>query len=102
MPRKTQSAPKTFEAALAELERILADIEAGEVPLEESLVKYERGQFLIQHCRAVLGQAEKQIEQLARGEADALRATPMASVGGDAGAEADDDAGDDAEEASPT
>jgi exodeoxyribonuclease VII small subunit len=75
--RKTQPAPKSFEAALAELEQILADIEAGEVPLEESLVKYERGQFLIQHCRAVLGQAEKQIEQLGKGEGDELRATPM-------------------------
>ena len=77
MARRNQVVPKTFEAALAELEQILADIEAGEVPLEESLVKYERGQFLIQHCRTVLGQAEKQIEQLGKGNGDELRATPM-------------------------
>ena len=77
MARKSQPIPKTFEVALAELEQILAAIEAGEVPLEESLVKYERGQFLIQHCRTVLGQAEKQIEQLGKGEGDELRATPM-------------------------
>lgn len=77
MARKTQPIPRTFETALAELEQILAAIEAGEVPLEESLVKYERGQFLIQHCRTVLGQAEKQIEQLSKGEGDELRATPM-------------------------
>ena len=62
MARKNQVAPKTFEDALEELERILADIEAGEVPLEESLLKYERGQFLIQHSRSVLSPAEKQIE----------------------------------------
>lgn len=77
MARKTQPIPKTFETAMAELEQILEAIEAGEVPLEETLVKYERGQFLIQHCRTVLGQAEKQIEQLGKGEGDELRATPM-------------------------
>jgi exodeoxyribonuclease VII small subunit len=63
-----QSAPKSFEEALQELEQILSDIENGEVGLEESLVKYERGNFLIQHCRGVLSAAEKQIEALADGE----------------------------------
>jgi len=64
MARKNQTPPKNFEEALAELQQILSDIEGGEVPLEESLIKYERGQFLIQHCRAILGKAEKQIEEL--------------------------------------
>jgi exodeoxyribonuclease VII small subunit len=78
MARKNQPAPKNFEEALAELEAILADIEGGEVPLEESLVKYERGQFLVQHCRTVLAQAEKQIEQLSKGpDGESLQATPM-------------------------
>ena len=77
MARKNQTAPKTFEDALEELERILADIEAGEVPLEESLAKYERGQFLIQHCRNVLNTAEKQIEQLSKGADGEIRSTPM-------------------------
>lgn len=78
MARK-QPPPKSFEEALAELEQILADIEGGQVPLEESLVKYERGQFLIQHCRGVLTSAEKQIELLSKGEGDELRSTPMPS-----------------------
>ena len=78
MARKNQSTPKNFEEALAELEAILADIEGGEVPLEESLVKYERGQFLVHHCRAVLAQAEKQIDQLSKGpDGEALQATPL-------------------------
>jgi exodeoxyribonuclease VII small subunit len=80
MAKKNQVPPKNFEDALEELERILSDIEAGEVPLEESLLKYERGQFLIQHCRAVLGQAEKQIELLSRGEGDQIKSTPMSPV----------------------
>jgi exodeoxyribonuclease VII small subunit len=78
MARKNQPVPKNFEEALAELEAILADIEGGDVPLEESLIKYERGQFLVQHCRTVLAQAEKQIEQLSKGpDGEALQATPM-------------------------
>src|SRR3954465_6451545 len=68
MAKNKQIPPKNFEEALAELERILGEIEGGEVPLEESLVKYERGQFLIQHCRGVLSSAEKQIEMLSKGQ----------------------------------
>jgi exodeoxyribonuclease VII small subunit len=86
MARKTQTAPKSFEDALQELEQILADIEAGELGLEESLVKYERGNFLIHHCRGVLGQAEKQIELLSKSADGGLAATPMQERGtGDAG-----------------
>jgi exodeoxyribonuclease VII small subunit len=64
MAKKNQTPPRSFEDALTELEQILADIEAGEIGLEESLTRYERGNFLIQHCRGVLGAAEKQIELL--------------------------------------
>lgn len=64
MARKTQTPPKNFEDALRELEQILADMEGGQVGLEDSLVKYDRGSFLIRHCRSVLSSAEKQIEIL--------------------------------------
>ena len=77
MAKKTQTPPKTFEEALAELEQILAEIEAGELGLEESLVKYERGNFLIHHCRGVLNTAEKQIELLGKSADGGLVATPM-------------------------
>jgi exodeoxyribonuclease VII small subunit len=73
MAKKTQPAPKNFEDALRELEQILGEIERGEVGLEESLEKYERGNFLIQHCMGVLNTAEKQIEQSSRaGVTDSL------------------------------
>ena len=77
MAKKPQTPPKNFEEALAELEHILSDIEGGELGLEESLVKYERGNFLIQHCRSVLNVAEKQIELLSKSPDGALLATPM-------------------------
>ena len=78
MPKKPDlSPPKNFEAALAELEQILADIEGGHVGLEESLVKYERGNFLIQHCRQVLNHAEKQIELISKGPDGSIQTQPL-------------------------
>jgi len=72
-----QPPPRSFEEALAELESILKQIETGSLGLEDSLAKYERGNFLIQHCRGVLGNAEKQIEMIS-GTADAgVRTTPV-------------------------
>jgi len=83
MPKKPDtSPPKSFESALAELEKILADIEGGTVGLEESLDKYERGNFLIQHCRGILNGAEKKIELLSKAEDGSLQSQPL-EVDGD-------------------
>jgi len=77
MSKKILPAPKTFEEALAELEQILSDIEGGQVGLEASLAKYERGMFLIGHCRSVLGAAEKQIELLSKSPDGGIVAEPL-------------------------
>ena len=74
--KKPQAAPKTFEDGLRELEQILSDIESGEVGLEESLLKYERGTFLIGHCRSILESAEKQMEQLTKNADGTLGVLP--------------------------
>jgi len=66
MAKKNQAMPKNFEEGMRELEEILSDIERGEMGVEESLVRYERGAFLIQHCRGVLNKAQAQIEMLAK------------------------------------
>ena len=66
MAKKNQSVPKNFEEGMRELEQILSDIERGEMGVEDSLVQYERGAFLIQHCRGVLNKAQTQIETLAK------------------------------------
>ncbi|HEY7091061.1 MAG TPA: exodeoxyribonuclease VII small subunit [Tepidisphaeraceae bacterium] len=92
MAKKAQQvAPRTFEEALAELEKILADIESGKVGLEESLAKYERGNFLIQHCRGVLEKAEKQIEVLSKSSDGNLVAEALDEGGGDESKEDDDE-----------
>ncbi|MEK7738144.1 MAG: exodeoxyribonuclease VII small subunit [Pseudomonadota bacterium] len=61
------SPPATFEAALAELEAIVREMEAGQLPLEESLASYERGTVLLKHCQEVLGAAEKKLLILENG-----------------------------------
>jgi exodeoxyribonuclease VII small subunit len=77
MSKKVQPAPKSFEAALQELEQILSEVESGEIGLEQSLAKYERGNFLVQHCRGVLDAAEKQIKVLSKDPDGELVAQPL-------------------------
>ena len=74
---KQQTPPKTFETAVEELEKILTLIESGELGLEETLVKYERGNFLIQYCREVLDAAAKQIEVISKGPDGSLVSKPF-------------------------
>lgn len=72
-----QSVPQTFELAIAELESILSSMEGDQIGLEESLVKYERGTFLLQWCRGVLGEAEKKIQLISQGAGGNLVAAPL-------------------------
>jgi exodeoxyribonuclease VII small subunit len=62
--RGRQPEPTSFETALDELESITRRMESGDVPLEESLELYERGNFLVEFCRKRLEAAEQQIEEL--------------------------------------
>jgi exodeoxyribonuclease VII small subunit len=54
----------TFEKALAELEDIVKRLEGGAVPLEESVVIYERGEALKRRCEELLRQAEARVEKI--------------------------------------
>ena len=53
-----------FEKALAELETIVGRLERGDVPLEESIAIYERGEALKLRCEALLQLAEARIERI--------------------------------------
>jgi exodeoxyribonuclease VII small subunit len=54
----------TFEEALAELESIVQQLEAGELALEEMVSLYQRGQQLATHCQARLDKIELRVQQL--------------------------------------
>jgi exodeoxyribonuclease VII small subunit len=64
---KTPAPPPSFEAALAELEEIVAAMEGGQLPLQESLAAYKRGAALLQFCQAALKDAQQQVEVLEKG-----------------------------------
>ena len=56
-----------FETALAQLEKIVDQLEKGQVGLEESIRLYERGEALKKHCEQLLKTAEARIEKIALG-----------------------------------
>ena len=62
--------PQDFETALAELEALVAAMEDGSLPLEQSLAAYRRGVELTRICQERLAQAEQQVKVL---EGDLLR-----------------------------
>jgi exodeoxyribonuclease VII small subunit len=54
----------SFEKAMDELESIVAKLEGGKVPLEESVAIYERGEALKRRCEELLRQAEARVEKI--------------------------------------
>lgn len=64
MPAKKTEVPQSFEQTIAELERIVAAMESGSLPLEEALAQYQRGVQLLKECRGRLVAAEQQIRIL--------------------------------------
>lgn len=62
MSKNTQ--PKSFEHALAELEALVAQMESGQLPLEQSLAAYKRGTELLQYCQKSLIDVEQQVRIL--------------------------------------
>jgi exodeoxyribonuclease VII small subunit len=54
----------SFEEAYAELEATVARLERGDLPLEESIALFERGQALAAHCNLQLDSAELKVRQL--------------------------------------
>ena len=66
-------APPSFEAALAELEALVATMEGGQLPLKESLAAYERGARLLGYCQEALKDAQQQVEVLEKGVLKSFR-----------------------------
>jgi exodeoxyribonuclease VII small subunit len=54
----------TFDEALAELQRTIAELETGGQPLERTLALHERGAALLEHCETLLRSAELRMRQL--------------------------------------
>ena len=81
MPKKltadaTAAAPVSFEEAMAELATLVAQMEAGQLPLDASVAAYARGSELVKFCAAQLEKVESQVKVL---EGDMLK--PFAEAG---------------------
>ena len=68
---------RNFEAALKELEQIVEQLEAGDLPLEQSLELFEQGVRLSRDCQKRLDEAERKVEILLRGSDGVYKAAPF-------------------------
>ena len=94
MPKREQTVKdaQTFESQLASLERIVRELERGDLPLERSLELFEQGVRLSRECQERLNEAERRIEVLLRSGDGRELAVPFEA--GEFGAE-EDEGGDD-------
>lgn len=76
-PEATPDENLPFEQALERLEDLVAQLESGELALEESLARYEEGRALIKRCYKLLESAERRIEQVVRDEGGEVRTEPF-------------------------
>ena len=77
--KKREAQGKSFEASLVALEKIVRELERGDLPLERSLELFEQGVRLSRECQERLNEAERRIEVLLRGGDGATIAVPFES-----------------------
>ena len=65
---QTSTPNATYEDALAELERLVASMEGGQLPLDRLLESYRRGAELLNLCRTRLEAVEQQVKVLEDGQ----------------------------------
>lgn len=75
---------------MARLEKLVDEMEGGDLPLEEILQKYEEGNRLVKLCAARLNEAEKRIEVLMKEKDGALSLKPLRDASDDAEEEEED------------
>ena len=81
--KKAEGQHQNFEASLAALEKIVRELERGELPLEKSLELFERGVRLSRECQERLQQAERRIEVLLQRDGGEGRASLVGALEGD-------------------
>ncbi|HWX12034.1 MAG TPA: exodeoxyribonuclease VII small subunit [Trinickia sp.] len=74
--------PENYEAAVAELEQLVARMEGGALSLEESLAAYRRGAALVGYCQQQLEKVEQQVRVL---DGETLKPLPAGTPAADGG-----------------
>jgi exodeoxyribonuclease VII small subunit len=75
-PPATAELDLSFEAAMDELETLVDQLNAGQLPLEQLLHSYARGAALLSHCQGKLQAVEQQVKVLEGGQLKVWDATP--------------------------
>ena len=73
---KNKGQDQNFESSLASLERIVAQLESGDLPLERAMELFEEGVAIARRCQSQLGDAERKVEMLLR-ERGEIKVTPF-------------------------
>jgi exodeoxyribonuclease VII small subunit len=73
----SEIAGMSFEAAMAELEKVVRDLESGSVELEKSIALYERGAALKAHCEAKLKAAEEKVAKITLADGQPTGTVPV-------------------------
>ncbi len=85
-----------FEQALEQLEAAVADLESGELGIDDALAKYEDGITQLRRCQQILKRAEQKVELLLRDADGELTTTPAPAQDGEDDDGEDEDEDDDA------
>jgi exodeoxyribonuclease VII small subunit len=72
MAKKQSLDDLSYEQAFQELQAVVEQLEAGDLPLEESLALFERGQALSARCSSLLEKAQLRLTEMTAGEDDAI------------------------------
>jgi exodeoxyribonuclease VII small subunit len=81
--KKAEAQQQNFESSLAALEKIVRELERGELPLEKSLELFERGVRLSRECQERLQEAERRIEVLLQRDGGEGRASILGTLDGE-------------------
>jgi exodeoxyribonuclease VII small subunit len=76
-PAARPIADLSFDDALAELQRVVAELETGGLPIERSITLYERGVGLHERCASLLSDAELRVQQLVARAGGVLRVSDV-------------------------
>lgn len=79
MARKDRSSDK-FEVALEELERVVEQLESGDLSLDDALAAFEKGVGLVKQCNQKLNEVEKKLELLVKDKEGKLQLQPVEAM----------------------
>ncbi len=96
--KKDENETPAFEEMMTRLEEIASELEAGELPIEKAIERYEEGVRCYKECHRVLASAEKKVELLTKSADGSLESEPLDAEEPEESADESDETGGAAKE----